>query len=450
VRLVFQTGALLGQRFEGDLAITIGRDPSNDIVIPDNSVSLVHCRLYVDGDRVMVSDLGSTNGTLLNGHRVINADVKDGDILIVGQNKVRVQLPALPPAVPPKGTAITGPVPPLDTILRDDFMIRPTDGDKHPAGELSGNIFGAVTYYLKRKIADGGMGSVYEADQFGAEGFIKKVAIKTILPTYVQKDSFVTSFINEAKVVANLVHQNIVQIHHLGRHEDGYYIAMEYIDGINLTKFMVLHGKLKRFVPAEIATFLVSRICRGLEYAHNKRDDEGNLLGLVHRDVSPNNIMITREGEVKLTDFGVAKAAQFMEIDDGYLVGSVEYMSPEQAACKKVDSRSDIYSLGLVFYELLTGVRIFQCENNDIDATVAKVIESKIPSLQEYRKNVSRGIEDIVMKCLQKLPEDRYETAGELGFALEHEIYSKGYGPTIVTLAGYLNELGKAVLESGL
>lgn|GEM_PF-1929512 len=450
MRLVFQTGALLGQRFEGDLAITIGRDPSNDIVIPDNSVSLVHCRLYVDGDRVMVSDLGSTNGTLLNGHRVINADVKDGDILIVGQNKVRVQLPALPPAVPPKGTAITGPVPPLDTILRDDFMIRPTDGDKHPAGELSGNIFGAVTYYLKRKIADGGMGSVYEADQFGAEGFIKKVAIKTILPTYVQKDSFVTSFINEAKVVANLVHQNIVQIHHLGRHEDGYYIAMEYIDGINLTKFMVLHGKLKRFVPAEIATFLVSRICRGLEYAHNKRDDEGNLLGLVHRDVSPNNIMITREGEVKLTDFGVAKAAQFMEIDDGYLVGSVEYMSPEQAACKKVDSRSDIYSLGLVFYELLTGVRIFQCENNDIDATVAKVIESKIPSLQEYRKNVSRGIEDIVMKCLQKLPEDRYETAGELGFALEHEIYSKGYGPTIVTLAGYLNELGKAVLESGL
>lgn len=452
MKLIFKTGLLAGKKFEAETEVTLGRDPSNDIVIPDSSVSLVHCRLYVDGDRVLVNDLGSTNGTTLNGHRVITADLQDGDCLVIGQSEITVQLPPGQVFVPAKETekTKTAQILPAATVFRDDFIIRPEDGDRHPGGELSGNIFGAVTYYLKRKIADGGMGSVYEADQFGAEGFIKKVAIKTILPTYVQKTSFVTSFINEAKVVANLVHQNIVQIHHLGRHEGGYYIAMEFIDGINLTRFMILHGKLKRYIPFEIATFIVSRICRGLEYAHSKCDEQGNLLGLVHRDVSPNNIMITREGEVKLTDFGVAKAAQFMELDDGYLVGSVEYMSPEQAACRKVDARSDIYSLGLVYYELLTGVRIFQCEGNDIDSTVARVKESKIPNPLDYRKNIPKGIVDVLTKCLQKLPEDRYETAGELGYALEEQIYSKGFGPTIVTLAGYLNELGKAITEADL
>ena len=201
------------------------------------------------------------------------------------------------------------------------------------------------------------------------------------------------------------------------------------------------HGRIKRRVPIEIATFIVSRICRGLEYAHNKRDDNGEFLGLVHRDVSPNNIMITNEGEVKLTDFGVAKAASFMEDDGEYLVGSVEYMSPEQAACRTIDGRSDLFSLGLVFYELITGVRIFRCHNNDIEATLERVQKDSVPDPRDYRKDIPEKLAAILMKCLEKNVSKRWACAGELGHALESEMYSAGYGPTIVTLSKYMDDL---------
>ena len=297
--------------------------------------------------------------------------------------------------------------------------------------ELSGSIFGEVTYFFVRKIADGGMGAVYEAEQYGAEGFIKKVAIKTILPRYVKKEKFVSSFIGEAKIVANLVHQNIVQIHHLGRHDNGYYIAMEYIDGISLSKLP----------PVELSTFIVSRICRGLEYAHNKCDESGKPLKLVHRDVSPTNIMITHEGEVKLTDFGVAKVAQLVEQDndDSDLVGSVEYMSPEQAACKPVDARSDLFSLGLVYYELLTGCRVFEYRGS-IDKTVDAVMAASIPDPRTYNPNLTQGVLDILKKCLEKKPERRFQSAAAFGETLEREMYSKGLGPTIVSLAKYVSQ----------
>lgn len=449
MKLIFQTGPLAGSRFEGDNEITVGRDPSNDVSVPDTSVSLVHCSVFKDGGRVFVKDLGSTNGISLNGRRIITAELVEGDILLIGKSKIKIELPGHVESGVSGGEGQT-PATQAATVFEDNFMAKAAFPGKRPSGELSGNIFGTVTYFLKRKIADGGMGAVYEAEQFGAEGFIKKVAIKTILPSYVRKESFVSSFIGEAKLVANLVHQNIVQIHHLGRHEDGYYIAMEYIDGINLTNFIHLHRKLKRVVPVEIASFIVSRICRGLEYAHSKKDEAGHSLGLVHRDVSPNNVMITKEGEVKLTDFGVAKAAQFMENDDGYLVGSVEYMSPEQANCANIDHRSDLYSLGLLYYELLTGIRVFQCEGDDIDGTVARVKVSKVPDPLEYRKDIPKSVVTIVMKCLQKYPEERYQNAGELGYTIEHEMYSKGYGPTIVTLSGYVNELVKASKKTGV
>lgn len=429
MKLVFVSGSEVGRRYDIDGEITIGRDSSNDIVLADPSVSLVHCLIFSEEGKAFVKDLGSTNGIRINSERVISANVHDGDSLTIGKNTIRFETPSKA----------------LETV---DMVAQPTIVDRgegkivetkaKDSDELSGNIFGSVTYYLKRKIATGGMGAIYEAEQFGAEGFIKTVAIKTILPTFAKKDSFVSSFIGEARLVANLVHQNIVQIHHLGRHDDGYYIAMEYIDGINLTDFLIKHRQLREDIPENIATFIASRICRGLEYAHAKKDRDGSDVGLVHRDVSPNNIMITTEGEVKLTDFGVAKAAQFMEDDSDYLVGSVEYMSPEQAECIPIDSRSDLFSLGLVYYELLTGVRVFQCRDNDIEETVERVIEAAIPDPRDYRSDLSESVIDTLMDCLQKNPDDRFQTAGQLGHALEHEMYSKGYGPTIVTLAKYI------------
>ncbi len=438
MKLVFVNGPLANQKFKMDTPGTIGRDPSNDIVISDPAVSLVHCQIYFEGGRPYIKDLGSTNGTILNGARIISAELKDGDGLVIGTSKVRVEVTRTE-AAGEDGMAMPS------VKETEELEAPPTVVVRPKRRELSGNIFGTVTYFLKRKIADGGMGSVYEAEQFGAEGFIKKVAIKTILPIYVQKEQFVSAFIGEAKLVANLVHQNIVQIHHLGRHEGGYYIAMEYIDGINLTDFLARHKMLRRTVPVDIATFIVSRICRGLEYAHTKKDDHGRPLNLVHRDVSPNNIMITNEGEVKLTDFGVAKAAQYMEEDEAYLVGSIEYMSPEQAECKSVDARSDLFSLGLVYYELLTGIRVFLCRgDNEVEATLERVKKADIPDPLAFRPDLPDTVVTNLMKCLRRDPDDRYQTARELANALELDMYSKGYGPTIVVLAEYVERLKEA------
>jgi serine/threonine protein kinase len=435
MKMIFLTGPLRGNRYRIDSDITLGRDTSNEIVVPDPSVSLVHCQILMEDGVNIIKDLGSTNGIAVNDERLIRTELADGDRLLIGSSRMCVEI--ADDIAEEEHQDLEADIQPEQEIrIQEDSPPLKTD-----IKELSGNIFGSVTYFLKRKIADGGMGAVYEAEQFGAEGFIKKVAIKTILPSYVKKNTFVSSFIGEAKLVANLVHQNIVQIHHFGRHDDGYYIAMEFIDGINLTDFMRAHHRRRRKIPLEIATFIVSRICRGMEYAHNKKDDRGKSLRLVHRDVSPNNIMLTREGEVKLTDFGVAKAAQFMETHEGDLVGSVEYMSPEQAACQEIDARSDIFSLGLVYYELLTGARVFICSGDDIDETVEHVKAAVIPDPRERRPDLPDQVVNTLMKCLKADPGKRYQTAGDLGCALEKEIYSKGYGPTIVTLAEHLSKL---------
>ena len=420
MKLVFESGPLRGSTHDLAGVVAIGRAPNNDLVVDDGALSLMHCRVHVSTKNVLIMDLGSTNGTWVNGERIVSAHLDDGDSVVLGTSRARVHIPFRAPS----GTIIN----------------KPTDGNDG-SDELSGDIFGSVMYSLNRKIADGGMGSIYEAQQVGAEGFIKKVAIKTILPKYAQRDNLIAAFVGEARLVANLVHQNIVQIHHLGRHEGGYYIAMEYIEGITLTELMAMHVMLIRRIPIDLAMFMVSRISRGLEYAHSKHDAKGNPFHLVHRDVSPNNIMIDTEGEVKLTDFGVAKAAQFMEDEPGGLVGCVEFMSPEQARCDPVDNRSDIFSLGLGFYEALTGTRLFRCEAGDVVRAIEAVELADVPDPRSYRPEIDESVTDIVMKMLAKAPEDRYQSAGELSHALEENMYGGGYGPTVVKLASYVNDL---------
>ncbi len=424
MKLVIESGPLKGSKYDVEGDVAVGRAPNNDLVIDDGAMSLMHCRIHVGERQVLVTDLGSTNGTWVNGERIVSTSLEDGDGVVMGETKARIQIPFRAPS----GTIISKP-----------------EGEDPTADELSGDIFGSVTYSLNRKIADGGMGSIYEAQQFGAEGFIKKVAIKTILPRYAKRESQIASFVGEARLVANLVHQNIVQIHHLGRHEGGYYIAMEYIDGITLTNFMSMHVQLVRQTPVDIATFITSRICRGLEYAHSKKDAEGKPLNLVHRDVSPNNIMIDTEGEVKLTDFGVAKAEHFMEDESDDLVGCVEFMSPEQARCAPVDGRSDIFSLGLVFYELLSGTRLFRCPDGDVVGALKSVVEAEVPDPRQYRPELPSSVVEIVLRMLAKDRDERYQTAGELARALEEDMYGAGYGPTVVKLATYIDELKTAL-----
>ena len=424
MKLVMESGPLKGAKYDLAGVVAVGRAPNNDLAIPDGAMSLMHCRIHVGEMDVLVTDLGSTNGTWVNGERIVSSKLHDGDGVVMGETKARIHIPFHAPS----GTIISKP-----------------EGSAAVADELSGDIFGSVTYSLNRKIADGGMGSIYEAQQFGAEGFIKKVAIKTILPKYAKREAQIASFVGEARLVANLVHQNIVQIHHLGRHEGGYYIAMEYIDGITLTHFMSMHAQLVRRVPVDIATFITSRICRGLEYAHSKKDAEGAPLNLVHRDVSPNNIMIDTEGEVKLTDFGVAKAARFMEDESDDLVGCVEFMSPEQARCQPVDGRSDIYSLGLVLYELLSGTRLFRCADGDVVRALESVVEAAVPDPRLYNPELPSSVSQIVLRMLARDREERYQTAGELARALEEDMYGEGYGPTVVKLATYIDELQTAL-----
>jgi len=422
MKLIFESGSLKNAKYDIERGIvSIGRSTINDMVINDRAISLMHCRVRIGKDASVITDLGSTNGTWVNGERIVSTQLHDGDVLMLGANKARVQI---------KQKAHSK----KNKLLSDTSL--------QLAGQ-SRDIFGSVTYSLTRKIAEGGMGSVYEARQFGAEGFIRRIAIKTILPKFAKQGSLVASFVGEARLVANLVHQNIVQIHHLGRHEGGYYIAMEYIDGISVTEFMAMHINLTKQTPVDLAVFITSRIARGLEYAHSKCDVDGNPLNLVHRDVSPNNIMIDTGGEVKLADFGVAKASKYMVDNSNDLVGCVEFMSPEQAGCEAVDGRSDIYSLGLVFYELLTGTRLFRADGNRVTMALEAIIEGTIPSPCGYRPELSEDVAAIVLKMLEKDPDQRYQSAGEVANDLEENMYSQGYGPTVGKLASYVEELHK-------
>jgi serine/threonine protein kinase len=301
------------------------------------------------------------------------------------------------------------------------------------------NITETKTYTMVRRLAEGGMGAVYEAKQFGAEGFEKTVAVKTILESFSTNPEFVRLFIGEAKLVADLVHENIVQVYHLGRTGNIYYIALEYVEGLNLEQFIDYHLNAELAMPIELCAFITSRVCRGLEYAHNKRGRDGDHLNIVHRDVSPKNIMINHEGVVKLTDFGIAKARMVMEQEEGeVLMGKVEYMSPEQARYEATDRRSDLFALGIVMYELLTGHHIFETE--DIYQTLENVKEAPIPHPKKYRADLPDMLCDILMRSLERDLNKRYQTAGEMGVALEYYMYHKGYGPTNVTLGNYVKE----------
>ncbi len=302
------------------------------------------------------------------------------------------------------------------------------------------SIVDTFRFKLVRKIAEGGMGAVYEAIQLGADGFEKIVAIKTIIEDYSSDREFVEMFIGEAKLVADLIHQNIVQVYQLGKVGNRYYIAMEYVHGVNLEEFSERHIELEKKVPVDLVAFIVSRICLGLHYAHTKTDKEGNPLNVVHRDVSPKNIMIDTQGVVKVTDFGIAKAKAYMRNREGeVLMGKVQYMSPEQARFEQTDKRSDVFSLGIVMYELLAGQNIFSDDNTVI--TMKNITEREIPPVKYYNKDVPVELERIMMKALERDRTKRYQTADDFGYDLQYYMYHDRFGPTYQMLEAYLKEI---------
>ncbi len=302
------------------------------------------------------------------------------------------------------------------------------------------HIFNELHYELTRKIAEGGMGIVYEAVQKGSGQFRKVVAIKLIREEYSAIEEFQKNFIGEARLVADLIHTNIVQTYHLGQIGGQYFMTMEYVSGVNLEQFLERHAELKRPLPVDLAAFIVSRVCRGLAYAHTKRDTEGQLLGIVHRDVNPKNVMIAHEGDVKLTDFGIAKALNLMYNEEGQVIpGKDEYLSPEGASYGVTDGRSDLFSLGIVLSELLLGRNIFRSPNR-LDSR-RNILSLPIPQFATLRPDIDAGLDKILRRALARDRAERYQTAAEMMTDLELYLYSDRYGPTNEKLGVYLREL---------
>ncbi|HKB58020.1 MAG TPA: serine/threonine-protein kinase [Lacunisphaera sp.] len=308
----------------------------------------------------------------------------------------------------------------------------PTDSLKH--------IFNELQYELTNKLAEGGMGLVFEAVQKGSGNFRKTVAIKLIREEYSSIPEFQKNFIGEAKLVADLIHTNIVQTYHLGQIGGQYFMTMEFVRGVNLEQFIDRHTELKRPVPLDMAAFIASRVCRGLSYAHAKRDSDGRLLGIVHRDVNPKNVMLAVEGDVKLTDFGIAKALDLMYNEEGKVIpGKDEYLSPEGASYAVTDGRSDLFSLGIVLTEILLGRNIFRGTTR-LESR-RSILTMPLPVFSTLRADIDPKLETIIQKALQRDREKRYQSAFEMLTDLELYLYSDRYGPTNEKLAVYLAEV---------
>ncbi len=279
-------------------------------------------------------------------------------------------------------------------------------------------------YTLLRRVAVGGMAEVYVGKTKGIGGFEKLVAIKVIHPRYSEDDHFVNMLVEEAKIAVLLTHVNIAQTFDLGRVEDTYYIAMELVEGADGYRVMRKCADAKKALPLDVCAFVVSEMCNGLDYAHRKRDPQTQQpLGIVHRDISPQNVLISFAGEVKIVDFGIAKAASRSEhTEAGVIKGKYYYMSPEQAWGDPMDHRSDIFSTGVVLYELLTGRMLYNDDN--IPLLLDKVRKAEIAPPEKRRPNIPRSLSDIVMRALRRDPGDRYQSAQEMGHALTQWLYT--------------------------
>lgn len=299
------------------------------------------------------------------------------------------------------------------------------------------HVFGDLRYEIIRTIAEGGMGMVCEARQHGAGAFEKTVAMKFIRSEYAKIPEFRANFIGEAKLVADLVHTNIVQTYHLGEMGGDLYIVMEYVKGANLDEILERHQRSGVRIPVDLAVFIVSRVCRGLAYAHMKRDREGRLLGIVHRDIGAKNVMIADEGDVKVTDFGIAKALDLMYNHEGDVIaGKDEYLSPEQVRREVTDARADIFVCGIVLAEILLGRNPFIGDSPE--ETHDNILNMPLPDFVKECPGVDAALVGILGRALARCREDRFNTAREMMQALEYYLYKDGYGPTNEKLAEYM------------
>ncbi|MGB0678957.1 MAG: serine/threonine protein kinase, partial [Polyangiales bacterium] len=284
------------------------------------------------------------------------------------------------------------------------------------------------------------MAEVFRAKTFGVEGFERTVAVKRILPNIARDTEFISMFIDEAKIAVQLNHANIAQIFDLGKVDDAYFIAMEYVHGKDLRALFDKARERGRALPIPLVCFVIMRLCEGLDYAHNKCGADGQPLNLVHRDVSPQNVLISYDGEVKVIDFGIAKAVgKANQTQSGILKGKFGYMSPEQVRGYPLDCRSDIFTVGICLYELLTGERLFLGQSDF--STLEKVRNVEVMPPSTYDPQIPEELERIVLKTLAKDPQDRYATALELYEELQAYVLHSGRSFGAKDLAAFMHDI---------
>jgi serine/threonine-protein kinase len=311
----------------------------------------------------------------------------------------------------------------------------PSEGSR--AGPLPGGTYFLGRYRVVDEIGIGGMASVHLARMDGPGGFQKWVAIKRIHPHLVEDVTFVNMFLDEARVAARISHPNVATVFELGKHEDTYWIAMEYLHGEPLREVMRRTEELEQPMPPEIACRVIADTAEGLHAAHELLGKNGEKLGLVHRDVTPHNLFVTYDGNTKVVDFGIAKfTSRMAHTRAGTLKGKLAYMSPEQIAGEPIDRRTDVFALGVVLWELTTGQRLFRMES-DLD-TLAKVQECAVPRPSTIVRGYPIDLEKIVMKALAKTKNERYRTAREFSRALQSLLMRRGLFIASDEVAAYM------------
>src|SRR5262249_23288318 len=290
------------------------------------------------------------------------------------------------------------------------------------------------------------MAEVFKAKSYGVEGFEKIIAIKRILPTMGEDRDFIKMFIDEAKIAGQLAHANICQIFELGRIDGSHFIAMEYIWGKDLLQIQNRLRKLKQPMPIAMACFTIAKVLEGLDYAHRKRDPLGRPLEIVHRDCSPQNVLVSYEGEVKVIDFGIAKAtSRNSRTMAGVLKGKFGYMSPEQVRGLPLDRRSDIFAIGTMLYECLTGERLFQGETDF--STLEKVRNVDIQRPRSINPQIPEVVENVILKALAKDVDDRYQWCGEMLADIQQFLMGQDVVFTAKSLSSWLKEVFSSEID---
>ena len=295
-------------------------------------------------------------------------------------------------------------------------------------------------YTIVGPLAQGGMAEIFLARRVGLEGFARSVVVKRILPHLAASDEFVTMFLDEARIAAGIQHPNVVSVEELGREGESLFMVMEYLAGESLLALLRELRRRGRSLPPRLAAHIAAEAAAGLHAAHEMRDDAGRALGVVHRDVSPQNVFITYDGAVKVLDFGVAKAAdRLTRTQSGQFKGKFAYMAPEQLRNEDIDRRADVFALGVVFFEMLTSRRLFKRDSPA--ATLSAVLNRPVPKPSSMRLGVPAELDRICRKALARSRSERYRSAADLRRDLVPQVHAGGDGLADESLRTLMQEL---------